>query len=144
VIDGDLHMDGALLDNVPVDVMRRFVNGGKVIAVDVSPPVDMVDNTDLGLGLSGWRMLWSKINPYARQITLPNIVGIVTRATELGSVARRETNQTRVADLYLQPPLGGFKLFEYSRGADISQVGYRYAAERLRTTCVFPRRSDQE
>jgi predicted acylesterase/phospholipase RssA len=38
IMDGDLLMDGALLDNVPVDVMRRFANGGTVIAVDVSPP----------------------------------------------------------------------------------------------------------
>ena len=35
VYDGELHVDGGVLNNVPVDVMKSFVNGGIVIGVDV-------------------------------------------------------------------------------------------------------------
>ena len=37
-VDGALMVDGAVLNNLPVDVMREFNPYGKVIAVDVTPP----------------------------------------------------------------------------------------------------------
>jgi predicted acylesterase/phospholipase RssA len=38
VIEGELHVDGGLINNVPVDIMKPFSNHGFVIGVDVSPP----------------------------------------------------------------------------------------------------------
>jgi hypothetical protein len=69
------------------------------------------------------------------------MVGIVTRATELASVAQRETQRSGLADLYLQPPLSMFKLFEYGRGSEIAEVGYQHAAERLSASRSFLQRS---
>src|SRR5262249_47953176 len=39
--EGDWLVDGAVLNNLPVDVMHRWCEGGPVIAVDVSASMDM-------------------------------------------------------------------------------------------------------
>ena len=59
VLGGELHVDGALFSNLPADVMKS-VCAGKVIAIDVSPPLDLVENTDYGQSVSGWKILWKR------------------------------------------------------------------------------------
>ncbi|MCA1644000.1 MAG: cyclic nucleotide-binding domain-containing protein [Chloroflexi bacterium] len=90
VLDGDLLVDGALLDNLPVGAMSALLGGGSVIAVDVSPRVDLTSNSEYGLGLSGWRVLWSKLNPFKPGLRVPTILEILMRTTELGSIGQQE------------------------------------------------------
>ena len=52
-IDGELFVDGAVLDNVPVEEMRRRNPSGPIIAIDVSPADGPVVNEDYGLSVSG-------------------------------------------------------------------------------------------
>ena len=47
VFEGDLLVDGALLRNLPADVLRELTGGGTTIAVDVSVETDM--DSDLSL-----------------------------------------------------------------------------------------------
>jgi hypothetical protein len=52
------------------------------------------------------------------------------RATTLGS--RREVELARRdADLFLNPPVAGFDMLDWSRFHDIVEVGRSYARERL-------------
>jgi predicted acylesterase/phospholipase RssA/CRP-like cAMP-binding protein len=53
--DGELFVDGGILDNVPVDEMRRRNPSGKVFAIDVSPADGPVADVDYGLSMSGFR-----------------------------------------------------------------------------------------
>jgi len=80
VFDGDLHVDGALLNNLPVDVMSQKCDGGTVIAIDVSPIVDMGENTPYGDSLSGWDIMLSKINPLKEEIKMPSLPTIMQRS----------------------------------------------------------------
>ena len=52
VADGDLLVDGAALDNVPVEVMRARIGSGSVIAVDLFPGVEPVTAAPFDPGLS--------------------------------------------------------------------------------------------
>ncbi|MCQ8105211.1 patatin-like phospholipase domain-containing protein [Methylomonas sp. SURF-2] len=131
VRDGDLLVDGALLNNLPVDVMRELNQGGRVIAVDVNEREDLLNNTDHLGGISGWRLLWHRLNPLAPRIQMPGMVQILTRASMIGGLAQQKKMREGLADLYLQPPVSGFPLTGYNQAQAISDAGYRYALERL-------------
>jgi predicted acylesterase/phospholipase RssA len=131
VEDGDLLVDGALLNNLPVDVMQTFAGGGTIIAVDVCPPVDLDQNVDYGMGLSGWRAFWNRINPISRAAPFPSIASILMRSTMLGSVSHHNAVVTSLADLHLRPPVDRFPFHAYAAGRDVARVGYQFARERL-------------
>lgn len=131
VNNGDLLVDGALLNNLPVDVMRELNPGGGIIAVDVNEREDLLDNTDNLGGVSGWQLLWNRLNPLAPRINMPGMVQILTRASMIGGLAQQKKMREGLADLYLRPPVNHFPLTGYNRAPAIADAGYRYAREQL-------------
>lgn len=130
VLGGDLHVDGALLANLPSDVMNRLCNG-KVIAVDVSPAVDLVENAPYGDSLSGWKILWSKLNPFVDPISIPGILSILQRGGELASIANQKRVIEKTTDLYLRMPVEKYQLGEYNMAMQIIEEGYQYAKVKI-------------
>lgn len=132
VEQGDLLVDGGVLNNLPMDVMRRVCGRGTVIAVDVSAQVELADNHPFGEHFSGWRALWNRLNPRATRFNLPSIAAIVGRAQNLAS-AHRQADQLRqgFADLYLRPPLDHFGLFDFKAIDRIVEVGHSFAREQI-------------
>jgi len=131
VVKGDLLVDGALLNNVPVDVMAKINEGGHIIAVDINAREDLLGNTDNIGGMSGWQLLVNKLNPIGQKINLPNLIEILTRASIIGGLAQRKKLMRGVADLYLQPPVNHFPLMGYKHARAIEQAGYDYAIKAL-------------
>jgi predicted acylesterase/phospholipase RssA/CRP-like cAMP-binding protein len=132
IMQGDCLVDGALLNNVPVDVMAEKNSGGTIIAVDVNAREDLLDNTDNMGGISGWKLLWQKINPTIPRSKMPGMVEILTRASMIGGLAQRKKLMSGIADLYLQPPVNQFSLMAHKEARLIEQVGYEYALSALR------------
>src|ERR1700722_18302315 len=80
VYDGELHVDGGLLNNVPVDVMRSYLGSGTGIGVDVSPPVELDPMEDYGEEVSGWRVAWNRLRPFAKKrAAVPNMLQVLMR-----------------------------------------------------------------
>ncbi len=131
VVGGDLLVDGALLNNVPVDVMAEMNDGGTIIAVDVNAREDLMNNDDHRGGVSGWQLLLNKINPMAEDNSSPGMIEILTRASMIGGLAQRKKGMNGVADLYLQPPVNEFSLMAYKDAKKIEEAGYRYAMKEL-------------
>ena len=127
VYQENLLFDGCLLDNLPMDVMRERLGGATVIAVDVVPPHDLkVEFPDVQ-SPSGWWLLWRKLNPFTKTIALPNIVSILHRAGELGSVyGRQKLIEQKIADRYLQPPVEHITITDFGGVAEARQIGYDY------------------
>lgn len=122
---GNLLVDGAVLDNVPADVMReRIGSGGTLIAVDVNLREEMKVSTDV-TELSAWGALRSRFRRGQDQ-ALPGIAEILTRAGILGGLAQQKNTRSHV-DHYLQPPVSRFRLMAYNRAQEIAECGYRYA-----------------
>ena len=133
VIDnGDMLYDGCLLNNLPVDLMREEIGTGLLVAVDVVPPVDLdVHATDLE-NPSGWRLAWSRISPFAKAIQFPDIVSIINRAGVLGSIRQRQQLiDGELVDLYLRPPLGDFKILDFSVADEAFEIGYTCAVTEI-------------
>lgn len=131
VSNGDLLVDGALLNNLPVDTMLQFNRGGSVIAVDVNEREDLLNNTDNLGEMSGLKLLWSRLNPFTPPITMPNMVQILTRSSMIGGLAQQKKMRDGLADLYLKPPVTHFSLMDYAEAEKIAEAGYRYASVEL-------------
>ncbi len=130
--NGDLLYDGCLLNNLPIDVMRREIGTGLVIAVNVVPPVDLQVEVSNIESPSGWQILWSRLNPFAKRINLPSIVSVIRRAGELGSVfGRQKLIDEQIADLYLRPPVEQFEILDFSTVNETAKRGYEFGKERL-------------
>jgi NTE family protein/lysophospholipid hydrolase len=122
-----LLVDGGVLNNLPVDVMRELC-GGIVIAVNVSPEKDL--SFDYEQFPSPWKVLWNRMMPVGDPMNVPNILDMLLRATMVGSI--HQTNRVKgAADFYLQPPLDRFKLLDFKALEEIAQVGYDYTKTRL-------------
>jgi NTE family protein/lysophospholipid hydrolase len=129
--NGEALVDGGLLDNLPIDIMRDLCGGGTVVAVDVTPPVEQAEIAAYGSELSGWQAAWYMFNPFARQ-NVPNIISMLYRTVEIGSVFDQKTLIHRgLVDLYLRPPVEEFGMVEHHAIDKIANVGYRFAKTKL-------------
>jgi len=123
----EIFADGGLVDNLPVNVMRQFC-AGPIIAVDVGQKIDLSTNIEASEALSGLRVLWSRLCPFTPDILVPSLFSLLQRATTLSSDRSVELLKDE-ADLWLEPPVGVYSTFEWSKINDIAEAGYRYAAE---------------
>lgn len=133
VVDqGELLVDGGLLNNLPMDIMRKLCGDGTVIAVDVMPPVDLAAIASYGDVLSGWQALWDRVNPQSAQSRMPHIAALLYRAGEVGSIHALKTQLvTNLADLYLHPPIEKFGMMEWSALNQIIELGYQDAKAQI-------------
>jgi len=130
VQDGDLLVDGGVMNNLPVDVMRSTCQGGTLIALDVSPKVDLTLKTSYGDDLSGWRVIARRLNPFRETLEVPGIGSVLMRTTVLAS-SSRQNRVAREADLLLCSPLSEFGLLDFKSLDRIADIGYRHSREQL-------------
>jgi predicted acylesterase/phospholipase RssA len=129
--EGDLLVDGALLRNLPADVMREAIGGGTIIAVDVSAETDMQHEQPYRDSISGWRILWSRLNPFTQTLAVPNIAAVLQRSAELASVVMQREALLRGIDLYIRIPVKRFGMLDFHQASDIIAAGHRAAREKL-------------
>jgi predicted acylesterase/phospholipase RssA/CRP-like cAMP-binding protein len=131
--DGEVFVDGGLLNNLPIDVMQALSGGGPVIAVDVSPDVDLKSHIELESDLSGWRALWQRVRPFGKRLDLPYISSVLMRSALVGSiVGDRERRAAEAASLYLKLPVSDWGLLEFEKLDAIALRGHQASAERVK------------
>ncbi|MGE5242844.1 MAG: patatin-like phospholipase family protein, partial [Betaproteobacteria bacterium] len=124
---GDVHVDGGVIDNLPVGALRAM-GAGKVIAVDVGTEIRVNAPPRFEECPSGWGLLWDRITRRPGR-ALPVFVS-VTRALTLASDDRVRAS-CRDADLTLRPPLDGCASTDFGDIDRIAQLGFRYASQQL-------------
>jgi NTE family protein len=125
---GDVLIDGGLLDNLPVAEMRRRL-GGRVAASNASVDVDLEVDAALtpDAPWSGGTQMRRMLSGEAR---LPTIVDVLMRTAEIGSV-RDSHAAGSPADLYLDLPVDGIGMSEFSAIDRLVTLGYDYTARRI-------------
>ena len=127
VIDGNVFVDGAVVNNLPGDIMRKR-SCATVIAVDVGS--EQPFGFDMTEFPSPWKLLWSHVLPFAKALAVPNIAALLMRTTEVSST--QKTHEVRRdADLCLRPPLDLFGVLEFEKIDAIVEVGFRHTQDRL-------------
>jgi predicted acylesterase/phospholipase RssA/CRP-like cAMP-binding protein len=130
--DGALLVDGAVLNNLPVDVMREINPFGTVIAVDVTPPSGPTAPPDYAMGLSGWRVLANKLLPWRKSIAVPGIASTILQATVAGSALKRQQMlEQKLADVYININVEGVGALQFDAREQAAQFGYDGAIEPL-------------
>jgi predicted acylesterase/phospholipase RssA/CRP-like cAMP-binding protein len=123
--EGDLLVDGGLLNNLPVDVMRQRCNG-VVIGVDVTSGVDLRTTAELRPHVSGWPLLWERL-AHARRANVtafPTIVDILSRTALVGSI-RDAARMEAQCDVYLQPQVEQFAMTDFREIDALVDAGYQ-------------------
>jgi NTE family protein/lysophospholipid hydrolase len=139
VHQGELLVDGAILDNVPVGEMRmrlgipleRRRGNGSIIAIDVDAADPFCVPPDL-------HHLPRLRRPKFNGRKLPGIVDILYRAGHIGGLNTRERTAA-MADFFLAPPLSQFPLLGYERAPEIIEAGYRHAMQEIDRWTNLPR-----
>ncbi len=124
---GQLLIDGAVLNTFPVDIMQEQLGGrGSIIGVNVSQIVEIREYYNYGTSLSGWHVLMSRINPFAKKIRIPRLVETLLRSTDIKSIIR--LNETKaMLDILVEPDVSEIPLMEFKSYERISEIGYQEA-----------------
>ncbi|XP_072847724.1 patatin-like phospholipase domain-containing protein 6 isoform X5 [Pogona vitticeps] len=122
--DGNLLMDGGYINNLPADIARNM--GAKtVIAIDVGSQ-DETDLCNYGDSLSGWWLLWKRLNPWAEKVKVPDMAEIQSRLAYVSCVRQLEVVKNSSYCEYIRPPIDRFKTMDFGKFDEIYDVGYQH------------------
>jgi predicted acylesterase/phospholipase RssA len=123
----ELLVDGGVIDNLPVAVMRRVNPNGPLVAVDVTPAADSRPNAAFGLSLSGWEAIRMRLASKGKSQTL-SLSGTVLASMLIGATRDRDrVIEEDLADLYLAVDAGNCGPFDWDAVARVAATGYRSA-----------------
>jgi predicted acylesterase/phospholipase RssA/CRP-like cAMP-binding protein len=126
--NGHLLVDGGVLNNLPIDVMRERMHG-PIIAVDLA--VDAIHGTAHTTIPSSMEYIRNRLVPGGQRVEAPTLSRVIMQVTTMAS--RKEVQSARkLADLYLNPPLNNFDFLDWGSMREIAEAGYRHALPRIK------------
>lgn len=131
VHQGQLAVDGAMLNNLPVDLMQDKLVG-QVVAVDLTSR----RQTEVAFDEvpSPWAVLRGRLLPFSKRFgkrySLPGAATMMLKATELGTRHRVLELASR-ADLLLRPPVGRFSMLSVQHFDEVVAAGQDHAMEQV-------------
>jgi NTE family protein len=126
----DMIVDGGLMNNFPVDIMREKMASGTVIGVHVGPAIEKTGRYDLGTDVSGWDVLWRRVNPFTQRRRLPSVIGTLMRSLEINSLDQIRNART-MADFIIELDLSDFNSLNFDKHVEIIEAGYETARQRI-------------
>ena len=124
--EGDLLVDGGVLENLPARPLRQDPGISTVIAIDVAPPDGPRAKADFGLSLSGFDIL--KRRARRERFANPALATTVIASMLVGSSqARINALNNDDIDLYVSLNLSGVKLLDFDALKPAIERGYEDA-----------------
>jgi predicted acylesterase/phospholipase RssA/CRP-like cAMP-binding protein len=121
----ELLVDGGVLDNLPIGVMRELNPHGLVLAIDVAPPRGPAAKRDYGTHVSGWRLLADRLLPWRRAAPVPGIAATILLSQVVAAgAARQRMLDEKLADFYLNVHVRGVGLLAFEQVERGARVGY--------------------
>jgi NTE family protein len=132
----DLLVDGGVLNNLPIDVMRDRLGGGSVIAVNLAVTVEVGAPDGYQETPSGWSLLSDRLRNRSRS---PLALGVLMRARDLAGIqAQRSLLAANEPDLMIHPDVAGYKMFDFKAAQRLVDVGYRHTVAQLEAGAWTP------
>jgi len=122
-------VDGGVVNNLPADIMLEK-GRGPVFAVSVTPDTELPLDDDYPDMISPWKVLFSRINPFARTLNVPGI-GSILMQTAWISQATAGAKIKRQVDLFFEPPVASFRLRDWHALDELIEIGYRHGREKI-------------
>jgi len=122
---GHLLVDGGVMNNLPVDVMREQAPGaGPILACDVTGEIDLKARDDRYGERPWYRLIWQGLKGN------PGILSILMRSGTVGSEAQRRIVREQ-CDYLIEPPLPTIGMRDWRKFDQAIQEGYDAAR-----TCI--------
>jgi len=129
----ELLVDGGVMNNFPLDIMAARYELGLLIGSNVSPHRERPYPHTFGESISGWQVLWSRVNPFGQPLRVPTLAGTILRTMEVNSLYQRRTAE-QLADVLIEPDVREFNFLDFAAYRELEQRGYeagRAAVNRL-------------
>ena len=123
VEDGDVLVDGGVMDNYPVQLMQDIAESTRLIGINVNPYIERSVSFDYDTSLSGWRILFNRLNPFSRKLHAPSIMGTILRSLDVNSM-KMTKEIASLLELNITPDIRRFTMNDYAKWKAISQCGY--------------------
>ncbi len=133
VIDNELHLDGGMLNNLPVDVARMMLgNKAKIYSVEISTFSSDKHKYNFPPSLPFWETLFIKLRLRHREYHFPRFVETFLRALFIGSFAKAKQNSL-AANVAINLNLNKFRLLHSTeKQADrLIEIGYESALQEI-------------
>lgn len=131
MVDGDILVDGGVINNFPVDVMATLSGSQHLIGVNVSPLTIKQQDYDIDFSLSGWRILADRIKPASKRRPTPSLIETLMRSYEVHGIQQIQDHE-QLADLLIYPDVKQLGLLEIDNYEKAVHAGYEAALEALR------------
>jgi NTE family protein len=126
---GQVHVDGGVIDNLPVRAMRRQ-GRGLTIAVDIDTGGALAAGAGVEEPWSAWeffsRLVWRR----KETLPIPSIVRILLRSALVSSAAHAIEDRA-AADLLIVPPMEKIDLLDWTSFDKAIEVGYEATMQAL-------------
>lgn len=126
----EMLVDGSVMNNFPVDILRERFPAGLVIGSNVSPHREKPSSYHFGESISGWGVLWSRINPFVEPEHVPTLGATLLRSLEVNSAYRRKS-ALRQVDIYIEPDVAEFGILDFAAYEALDARGYEAARAAL-------------
>ncbi|HEY4274275.1 MAG TPA: patatin-like phospholipase family protein [Rhizomicrobium sp.] len=127
---GHLLVDGGVMNNLPVDVMRgHAIGAGPIIACDITGEIDLQAREE-NYGERPWRwMIKDRMKGH------PSLISILMRSGTVGSEAQRRVVREQ-ADYLIEPPMPSIGLRDWKKFDQAIREGYEAAAASIEKSGV--------
>lgn len=119
-IRGKVLVDGGVVDNTPVSIMRQL-NRGPCILVNVSPPEEKMVGDDVLDLPTNREFFLSNLHPMLSARTMPNIGSVVVQTMCVSGLG---SNAAKNADLFIEPAISGYGIVEFEAMNELIALGY--------------------
>ncbi len=126
MLNGEIHLDGGLLNNLPVDAMRQFIgNKGKIIAVELNSFSAHLRKYNFPPILTFKEILLAKLGWGNNKYKFPRFIDTFLRGMFVGSTARSKQNSL-AANIFISLNLSKFRLLHVStkQAESLVEIGY--------------------
>ncbi len=130
--EGDILVDGGVLDNVPVAIMREAKAGPNVVVnLRADAGEEWRVETKYHQLRTRWRLFRDLILRRKARYPFPNIVEIMSRSMVVSSAGAIGRNLSQ-ADVLLMPPIPEtMKILDWHLGRDLSEAARIYTTQRI-------------
>jgi predicted acylesterase/phospholipase RssA/CRP-like cAMP-binding protein len=126
--NGEVLVDGALINSLPVDIMRSYCPG-PVIACDVNRSDALRASSNCAPTPPLRELLLGRLG-IGRSKGLPGITAVLLRALEVTTLQFKRRNAA-LASCYLTPPVADYRVLDMRPLDALVEAGYRYTSRRL-------------
>lgn len=131
--EGEILVDGGVLNNLPVDLMRPLLNGGIIIAVNCNVPIKKASRIpdETTYSVSGWSLLFEKLNPFKKaKKTRLSIYSVIIKSL-FASTLHSQKHLESLADFTVQLDTSHIGIRDYHIFESAIEDGYRQAKQQL-------------